>query len=175
VGDVRLLWHADYWDRPLSGLAHHNGRDYWFEIEDFDPDDPPAEFRYFLYPLTDEELEDERKWHRKFQKLVGTHCDYDANGVDRSGEANGADPEKFYLEAAMGPVGIYTSRPPIAWFTWRAAFGGTYIDVEAPLATELERLADLHARGILSDSTFAAFKRSLLDIRDWNERANAGD
>ncbi len=37
-------------------------------VEPFDPDDPPAEWRYFLYPLTDEELAEEREWHRKFQK-----------------------------------------------------------------------------------------------------------
>jgi hypothetical protein len=174
VGDVRLLWEVDRWDRPLCGLAHHNGRDYWFEIEGFDPDDPPAEFRYFLYPLTDEELEDEREEHRKFQKYVGTHCDYDANGVDQSGEVNWAEPEKFYVDRPI-LVRIYLSRPPIAWFTWRAAFGGTYFDVEAPLAAELERLADAHARGTLDDSTFADWKCMLLHIRDWNERANAGD
>ena len=170
VGDARLLWHADYWDRPLSGLAHHNGRDCWFEIEDFDPDDPPAEFRYFLYPLTDEEREE----HRKFQKYVGTHTDYDANGnIDSSG-AKCYDPEKFYVDRPI-LVRIYLSRPPIAWLTWRAAFGGTYFDVEAPLAAELERLADMHASGTLDDSEFAWWKRRLFDIRDWNERANAGD
>jgi hypothetical protein len=128
VGNVRLLWHADYWDGPLCGLAHHNGRDYWFAVEPFDPDDPPAEWRYFLYPLSDEELEDEREWHREFQKYVGTHTDYDANGnVDDSGVKWGADSWKFYDESAMRAVPDYTSRPPIAWFTWARARGGTYI------------------------------------------------
>jgi hypothetical protein len=57
---VRLLWHADYWDGPLAGLARHNGQDYWFEVEVFDWDDPPAERRYLLYSLTEEELAEER-------------------------------------------------------------------------------------------------------------------
>jgi hypothetical protein len=128
VGDVRLLWDVDHWDGPLCGLAHHNGRDYWFAVEAFDPDDPPAEWRYFLYPLTDEELEDEGEWHRKFQKYVGTHTDYDANGnVDDSGVKWAADASKFYDEHAMRAVPDYTSRPPIAWFTWARARGGTYI------------------------------------------------
>lgn len=126
VGDVRLLWHDGYWDGPLNGLAHHNGRDYYFAVEEFDPDDPPAEWRYFLYPLTDEELEDEREEHRKFRKYVGAHCDYDANGnIDQSGpECH--DPDKFYADRAI-LVRTYVSRPPIAWFTWNVNRGGTYI------------------------------------------------
>jgi hypothetical protein len=88
------------------------------------PDDPPAEFRYFLYPLTDEELEDEREAHRKFRTYVGTHCDYDANGnIDYSG-VECYDPEKFYFDRPI-LVRIYLSRPPIAWFTWSWARGGT--------------------------------------------------
>lgn len=58
--DVRLLWHTDYWDGPLAGLAHYNGRAYWFEVEAFDWDEPPAERRYLLYSLTDGELAEER-------------------------------------------------------------------------------------------------------------------
>jgi hypothetical protein len=182
VGDARLLWHVDYWDGPLRGLAHHNGRDYWFAKEVEDPDDSPTEWRFFLYPLTDEELEVEHEEHRRYQKYFGRHDDYDANGVDTIDDMSWEEKQppfwerkkKFHAEAPMRESPDYESRPPIAWFTWRRQFGGTYFGVEAPLA-ELERRADFHARGILSDSAFAKEKRWLLDIRDWNERANAGD
>jgi hypothetical protein len=46
------------WDGPLAGLARYGGRDYWFEVEASNREDPPAKRRYLLYALTDGELAD---------------------------------------------------------------------------------------------------------------------
>jgi len=116
--DVVLLWVYDYWDGPLAGLAHHAGRDYWFEIEAFDSDDPPIERHYFLFELTDQELADEKEWHHRFQQHVGTHTDYDTTGRrDLSGLRPVSEWPKFYDEFEKRPRPCYTSRAPVGWFT----------------------------------------------------------
>lgn len=114
---VRLLWHADYWDGPLAGLARYNGQDYWFEVEAFDWDDPPAERRYLLYSLTEEELAEEREWHHRFQEHVGTHTDYDARGHrDHAAVKPRSEWSKFYDEYEKRSKPDYTMRAPVGWF-----------------------------------------------------------
>jgi hypothetical protein len=44
---VRLLWHNDYWDGPVSGLAEYHGKEYWFQaIWDVEADDWEHPRRY---------------------------------------------------------------------------------------------------------------------------------
>jgi hypothetical protein len=116
---VQLLWAADYWDGPIAGLARYDGREHWFEVEEFDWDDPPpaSERRFRLYALNDEELRDEQEWHRRFQKHVGTHSDYERSG--NRGHAAVKPPSewpKFYDEYERRPPREYASREPIGWF-----------------------------------------------------------
>ncbi len=114
---VELLWAADYRDGPIAGLARYDGRDHWFEAENFNWDNPPADRRCFLYALSDEELEDEHEWHRLFRKHVGTHTDYDPSGARDIGALRPrSEWSKFYDEHERRPPRDYTARPPVGWF-----------------------------------------------------------
>jgi hypothetical protein len=115
---VQLLWLADYWDGPIAGLARFAGREHWFEAEPFDWDDPPSERRYWLYALTDDEVEDEREWHGRFQQHVGTHTDYDISGARDIGAVRPrSEWSKFYDEYKRRPPRDYTSRQPVGWLS----------------------------------------------------------
>ncbi len=68
-----MLWHENYYDGPLSGMADFNGTMVWFDLEDENED----RYRtYNLYRLTDEERDVFCRHHKEFQEKVGTHCDY---------------------------------------------------------------------------------------------------
>jgi hypothetical protein len=89
-----------------------------FALEEFDWDDPPPEWRYFSTQLTDEELAEAREQHRKFQKYVGTHTDYDTRGrLDLSGVKPSRGWPKLYDEYKARPKPDYSGRSPSGWFT----------------------------------------------------------
>jgi hypothetical protein len=79
---VRLLWHDDYWDGPLSGMLLYQGKEYWFQMiaENDDPDLVAFYRRFAVLELTEAQLQEEHKWHTLFQEKVGTHTDYDVAG-----------------------------------------------------------------------------------------------
>lgn len=89
--EMRKLCHFGYWDGPLSGLCLINGERYWFECieewldnnsypEDDDDFEAPWYRRYLIWKLTDAQQADIDARHAKFQRMVGTHTDYDENG-----------------------------------------------------------------------------------------------
>lgn len=73
---VRLRWFSDWYDGPVTGLATHDGREYWFvtvtddegEHWDFDPR------VYVLHELTPAQLAEERLAHRSFAALDLPGC-----------------------------------------------------------------------------------------------------
>lgn len=74
--DLRMLWHSEYWDGPLSGMAEYNGEMVWFECcnDSFDG------LRLFkLYRLSPEQIRSETKRHELFRKHVGWHADHGEN------------------------------------------------------------------------------------------------
>lgn len=84
---VKLLYHSNYWDGPLSGVCEYQGKRYWFDClnEDettVDEDGEPcfARRRYGIYELTEEEWEEQDVWHRLFETYVGTHTNYNEQG-----------------------------------------------------------------------------------------------
>lgn len=88
---MRKLWHSNYWDGPLSGMCLIEGQKYWFECveewldnnsypEDDDDFETPWYRRFLIWKLTDEQQATIEARHAKFQRMVGTHCDYDENG-----------------------------------------------------------------------------------------------
>jgi hypothetical protein len=83
---MRMLWHVNYWDGPLSGLCLLNGRKHWFQIKGgvYDPDDEAREFE-IIY-LTDEQIKAEDDRHNLWVKYVGEHCDYDEHNKRRDGD-----------------------------------------------------------------------------------------
>jgi hypothetical protein len=108
-GNIRMLWHHDYWDGPISGVILWNGEYCWFnQIEQVDIETPMSEEdkQEFInycekngYKWYDSDLIDYESYrvynvyrmpravmkaiihnHSVFQEYVGTHTDYDEYG-----------------------------------------------------------------------------------------------
>lgn len=72
--DLKMIWHSGFWDGPLSGLAEYNGEKVWFDcVEDVDNQIR----RYAVYRLSTEELREVERNHKRFEKMVGYHCNHD--------------------------------------------------------------------------------------------------
>lgn len=134
----RKLWHGNYWDGPLSGMCLVNGERYWYEcIEEYHDNNPyPSEEeydagweapwyrRYLIWKLTDEQQAIIDARHEKFQRMVGTHCDYDENGHRGNFHYNDTvTPEtfkQFYAESKLEkPIDITPTEDRIlGWYEW---------------------------------------------------------
>ena len=119
LGEIRLLWHSDYWDGPRSGMLVYNRQTYWFDVceESDEESDEPYYCRFVIIALSAEQMQDEAFWHDLFRKNVGTNTDYDVNGR----QANGIPrPQEmwpaFYEPYKKRAVPNYTQNPIIAWF-----------------------------------------------------------
>lgn len=76
---LRLLWHSNYWDGPLSGLALLDGREkVWVEAV---VNDPRAPRIFTVYRVPEALLAEREKWHDLFRKHVGGHTDYTESGT----------------------------------------------------------------------------------------------
>jgi hypothetical protein len=72
--DMNYVWHSDFHDGPLNGLARHDGRLCWFEY-DFQADE------FILTPLGGAaKIKAIARW-RWFEICVGTHCSYPSGNV----------------------------------------------------------------------------------------------
>ena len=101
---AHMLWHSDYYDGPISGLAEYKGRKVWFH---WIKDAPLSELRIFgLYELSDEEIEYEEMWHQYFRDNVGHHCDY---VEEKKGDVNYTQESfnKYYEDAKKEPERDY--------------------------------------------------------------------
>src|SRR4051812_19889358 len=78
---VQMLWFRDWYDGPLDGLAHFEGRDYWFAATDDWVNDRPRRFVFIEAP--DADLGRERAAHA-------------ANAVITSGSV--ADDEELFSD-----------------------------------------------------------------------------
>ncbi len=63
---VEIVFWADWYDGPVSGVARHAGRELWFEAEPTFYAHGPRPL--FLYPLTDDELAQERELDRLYEE-----------------------------------------------------------------------------------------------------------
>ena len=71
--DLTMLWHANYYDGPLSGMAELDGEMVWFEIHDEDDQG----YRIFgVYSLDEENKKELIRRNRDFCEQVGYHCCY---------------------------------------------------------------------------------------------------
>ena len=92
-----MLWHSDYYDGPISGMAEYKGKKVWFKW-DKDVFEPLTDMRIFnLYELSDAEIEDEEQWHQYFREMVGHHCDY-VEGKKGRVKYTPKSFDKFYAE-----------------------------------------------------------------------------
>jgi hypothetical protein len=117
--EVRLLWHSDYWDGPLSGMLAYRGEECWFEA--VAENDPAGRWcrRFVLLRLSAGQRADEVRWHGLFREHVGHHTDYD----DRGGRPVGSvhPPEKwpgFYDAYRRRTPPDYSANAVLGWFEW---------------------------------------------------------
>lgn len=133
--EMRKLWHSGYWDGPLSGMCLIDGQKCWFECidewgnhnsypEDDEEFEQPWYRRFLIWKLTDQQQTEIEKRHAKFQRMVGTHCDYDDEGHRGHFHYNDTvTPESFkqyYEEAKLEEKIDITPNDDqiIGWYEW---------------------------------------------------------
>jgi hypothetical protein len=78
--DIRMVWHSDFWDVPISGLLLYHGEKYWFQTAgDIRYSDSSGTI-YLVVQLSRQQLEEEEYWHDLFRQKVGNHTDYGEYG-----------------------------------------------------------------------------------------------
>ena len=106
--EATMLWHSNYYDGPLSGLAEYKDELVWFNIIDWEHDNVFNMRTFGLYELSDEETKYELDWHQLFCEQVGYHCNYEnGNRVDRGEDFTQESMDKFYAEAEKRPKRDY--------------------------------------------------------------------
>jgi len=107
--EATMLWHSNYYDGPLSGLAEYKDKLVWFNIIDWEHDNLFNMRTFGMYELSAEEIKYELAWHQLFCEQVGYHCNYE-NGkrVDRGEDFTQESMDKFYAEAKNRPQREYT-------------------------------------------------------------------
>lgn len=113
IPHIKKLWHQGYWDGPCNGVCEVDNKKCWFELidewvdhnewPDEDLDFEPLWYRRFLIvQLTDEQFQELKKRHEKFQRMVGTHCDYNDKGERGYYQPNDTT-DQYYKEQKSEP------------------------------------------------------------------------
>ncbi|MBB5034531.1 MULTISPECIES: hypothetical protein [Prosthecobacter] len=97
---VHFLWHFDWWDGPLHGLAEYDGQKAWFVFHDMD--ELGRHYYYRLYLLTDAQAAEAELWY-------ATRGTYDAATQRWLGRD-----EVRHDSSWVGPD--VSARQPIGWF-----------------------------------------------------------
>lgn len=116
--DVRLLWHDDFWDGPLSGMLMHRGQECWFQMIAENEDEAPGWYRRFaVLQLSPEQHAEEHRWHMHFQRCVGGHCDYQEDGSRPVGTARHREQwAEFYDAYQQRAPRDFSACEVIGWF-----------------------------------------------------------
>ena len=114
---VRLLFHHDWWDGPISGLAEWQGREHWYQATwDAEADDWAHPRTFVLRRLSDEEIAEEWRVHRAFEAYVGTiHCNHD--GAAERVQRPQSEWPKFYEAFPVHAREHFEDRPEVGTFT----------------------------------------------------------
>lgn len=117
LANVRLLWHAGFWDGPISGLCAVEGRELWFDATET-ADQPLGRRRFRCFELDEQELAAEHARHAAFREHVGTHTDYDENGRRQVGATvlPRESWQAFYDAYPPAAARTYRDREPVGFF-----------------------------------------------------------
>ena len=113
-----MLWFSGWYDGPLTGLATHDGREYWFVMvlddggEHWDPD-PRV---YVLHRLAAEELALEWEKHRSFAACGLPGCLH-LPRCPADGSRTQQDLDELYARWPPGSEDHYEEAPAVGWFT----------------------------------------------------------
>lgn len=80
VNDIKLIWHDDYYDGPLSGACSINGKKYYFKISHEHYNTNTRVRIFSIIDLGKEEWRIITNDHLLFRRFVGEHCDYTDDG-----------------------------------------------------------------------------------------------
>jgi hypothetical protein len=120
--EVTWYFIADYYDRPISGLAYFRDRlyaCYYF------PTDLPHQHLYVLQELTAEELTEELRLKNKFEALVGTHWSFDRSGNPLPKILRPPALSQSFYQEEQSPARTYLSdRPSSGWFDQQQSLPG---------------------------------------------------
>lgn len=114
--DIRMLWHSHFYDGPFNGMADVNGVMVWFDCPD---DDRFGWRRYDVFALTAEQIAIEVARHDEFDRMVGTHTNYQYVNGRRRREHNGLQPNWHdWYDMPHEPIDRSSYRDnPIGWFS----------------------------------------------------------
>jgi hypothetical protein len=110
--EVELLYSIDWWDGPLSGLAKHKGRYFWFQFYCDDGDGKDYFYRLHAIPASEEEAA--LAWFARYK-------DYQRRWIPLGNDPATCDlPSTKALQDEWQSFGDsrfdYASRPWTAWF-----------------------------------------------------------
>lgn len=68
--DVKELYHVDYYDGPLTGMAEYLGKTYWFDLTQDDWIGDIEKRKFVLYEPTESQLNEYNHWNEEFKRYV---------------------------------------------------------------------------------------------------------
>lgn len=71
--NLEMLWHCNYYDGPLSGMAKYDGEYVWFKCT---YEDDYGDSVYTLYELDNDAYRELQRQHDIFREMVGHHVDH---------------------------------------------------------------------------------------------------
>lgn len=99
--NLEMLWHSNYWDGPLSGVATLDGEVVWFDLKE---EDDYGNRLFELFTMPEDVQREIFKRHEEFREAVGHHSDHHP---DMHSPYRGQDQEKFdqyYKNAKKRPA-----------------------------------------------------------------------
>jgi len=76
---LEMIWHCNYYDGPLSGVARYNEELVWFDVVEaggWITEDECEERTFQLYRLSKEDMDETIRRHELFRDMVGHHSDH---------------------------------------------------------------------------------------------------
>jgi hypothetical protein len=113
---VKLLWHIDYYDGPLSGICEYQERKCWFEISEH-ADIRTSSWLYEVRELTPAEILFEEEKQRRFAESVSNDNCYTTLASTRVVHPQSSW-GKFYewYDKLPNKGEMYRDRDPIGFF-----------------------------------------------------------
>jgi hypothetical protein len=115
---VQKLWFSDWYDGPLTGLARHEGREYWFAMVTNDDGGGHWDFDprvYVLHRLAAEQLAQAWEMHRSFAQAGLPGC----LGSPPCTIGDAASAEELAVLRDRWPPELedgYLTAPAVGWF-----------------------------------------------------------
>ena len=115
---VRKVWFSDWYDGPLTGVAHYEGREYWYVMVTNDGEGGHRDFEprvYVLHRLTGEQLADAWESHRGFVAAGIPGCLHSPPCAG-SGPSDGPTVEALRERWPPDSEDGYLDAPAVGWF-----------------------------------------------------------